>query len=324
MPPPPSLCHSLNSRGELGMFVDPYSCSCATCVDYVAERAAPAAAAEPAMLPCQSCRDRIREVSPDTPEGCVPLCREGPHCSPLLCDSCRSACGDPYMAPELRSAAPELSLAPSSEGVIAWQGPAALGRAPANHLWTGSDWVHQDSPYARSPSSVASGLFPVPPERMNPSALLPQRSLGGGIGLTRSLTLGMGAGCALAPSASGYVGPTPTPASLSNVGLSNAAPAIAESDNESDDESDDEDDGAAAARPALPGLGPCSPEEESLLVRLSHLRLSYKERQDEVYSEAYRSHDEAAAQDWEWEDLDRKIDAIEELLRSFGVAIRDA
>lgn len=38
-PPPPALAHSLNSRGELGMFVNPYACSCATCVDYVAERA---------------------------------------------------------------------------------------------------------------------------------------------------------------------------------------------------------------------------------------------------------------------------------------------
>lgn len=35
----PTLAHSLNSRGELGMFVNPYGCSCTTCRDYIAERA---------------------------------------------------------------------------------------------------------------------------------------------------------------------------------------------------------------------------------------------------------------------------------------------
>jgi hypothetical protein len=43
----PTLAHSLNSRGELGMFVNPYACSCTTCVDYVAAREEPAAAAPP-------------------------------------------------------------------------------------------------------------------------------------------------------------------------------------------------------------------------------------------------------------------------------------
>lgn len=35
-PPSPVLCHTLNSRGELGMFVNPYTCSCSTCKDYLA------------------------------------------------------------------------------------------------------------------------------------------------------------------------------------------------------------------------------------------------------------------------------------------------
>jgi hypothetical protein len=95
-------------------------------------------------------------------------------------------------------------------------------------------------------------------------------------------------------------------------------------------ESEEEADGAASAaggpynRAALPGLGPCSAEEESVLVRLSSLRFTLKGRQDAIYSEAYRSHDEAAAQDAEWEELDSKITAIETLLRAFGVIIRDA
>jgi hypothetical protein len=35
--PPMGLAHSLNSRGELGMFVNPYSCSCTTCHDYLTD-----------------------------------------------------------------------------------------------------------------------------------------------------------------------------------------------------------------------------------------------------------------------------------------------
>lgn len=34
---PPMLAHSLNSRGELGMFVNPSVCSCYTCVNYLAD-----------------------------------------------------------------------------------------------------------------------------------------------------------------------------------------------------------------------------------------------------------------------------------------------
>lgn len=35
---PPALTHSLNSRGELGMFVNPYACSCQVCKDYLSGR----------------------------------------------------------------------------------------------------------------------------------------------------------------------------------------------------------------------------------------------------------------------------------------------
>lgn len=33
-----ALAHTLNSRGELGMFVNPHDCSCTTCHDYLADR----------------------------------------------------------------------------------------------------------------------------------------------------------------------------------------------------------------------------------------------------------------------------------------------
>lgn len=36
LPGPMALAHTYNSRGELGMFVNPYACSCMTCVNHVA------------------------------------------------------------------------------------------------------------------------------------------------------------------------------------------------------------------------------------------------------------------------------------------------
>jgi hypothetical protein len=34
-PPPPKLTHTVNLSGNLGMFVNPFACSCETCVEYV-------------------------------------------------------------------------------------------------------------------------------------------------------------------------------------------------------------------------------------------------------------------------------------------------
>lgn len=63
--------------------------------------------------------------------------------------------------------------------------------------------------------------------------------------------------------------------------------------------------------------------EAELMSRLSTLRLRLKAEQDEVYDQDYRSHDEMAAADVEWEDLDNKIHAIEELLTAFGIAFEE-
>lgn len=42
MPPsPPILEHTLNTRGELGLFVNPYTCDCRTCKDYLSRPAPP-------------------------------------------------------------------------------------------------------------------------------------------------------------------------------------------------------------------------------------------------------------------------------------------
>lgn len=37
MPGPMALTHTRNVRGDLGMFVNPYNCSCSTCRGYIAE-----------------------------------------------------------------------------------------------------------------------------------------------------------------------------------------------------------------------------------------------------------------------------------------------
>jgi hypothetical protein len=199
-PSPVALAHSYNSRGELGMFVNPYGCSCATCVDSVGTTELPST----------------------------------PPPAPLV------------------TLAPPPPLMTRSLG-LGWG--AGTGAA------TPSFW----SALARSSTDE------------EPTT---------GVALGRTVT-GLGYAVAESDGAASAAG-----------GLYNGA--------------------------ALPGLGPCSAEEESVLVRLSDLRFSYKERQDAIYSEAYRSHDEAAAQDAEWEELDSKITAIETLLRAFGVIIRDA
>jgi hypothetical protein len=184
-----ALAHSVNSSGRLGLFVDPFNCSCDTCTDYPAELPPSPAATEPA------------------PSTSLSALATPP---PLI----RSALGLP--PPVYRA--------------------GALGRAPANHLWTGSDWVHQDSPYARSPA-VARVLFPEPE--------------------------------------------------------------------------------SASFPPSQP-----SSAEEAVMDSLRSLRADLQIRQDQVYSAEARSHDEMSMQDAEWDELDRKIQAIEQTLLAFGSFFR--
>jgi len=57
--------------------------------------------------------------------------------------------------------------------------------------------------------------------------------------------------------------------------------------------------------------------EERTLESLRRLRAHLQERQYVLYDEEQRSHDEMAAVDAEWEDLDRKMTAIDALLEAF-------
>ena len=174
LPSPPALAHSYNSSGRLGMFVNPYACSCGTCVSHVAA-----------------------EREEDEP-------------------------------------------------------------APA----------------------VVVSLAPPPP-------------------LARSSALGWGAG----------TGAGATPSFWS-------ALAHASTDEE------------PAPTPALLRSATGAPEpltdtfQEETFDRLRTLRAQLQGRQDAVYEEEVRSHDEMAAQDLEWEQLDRQIHAIEQLLLSFGAIFR--
>ena len=108
--------------------------------------------------------------------------------------------------------------------------------------------------------------------------------------------------------------PTPTPASLTRASTETLGAGCAMPSLRSETGL-----GGAAAVPSLPTLRLCAVEEESLLLRISALRLELKERQDAVYDQVCRSHDEMAAQDAEWEELDRKIRAMEILLEAYGL-----
>jgi uncharacterized protein involved in exopolysaccharide biosynthesis len=57
--------------------------------------------------------------------------------------------------------------------------------------------------------------------------------------------------------------------------------------------------------------------QERTLESLRRLRAHLQERQDVLYDEEHRSHDEMAAADTEWEELDRKMTAIDALLEAF-------
>ena len=149
-----------------------------------------------------------------------------------------------------------LSSTPSVGG-----GLVSLGRAPANQIWDGSDWVATDSEAGRAltgepapPSSAET----VPPRS---SSTFPRLSFG------------------MAP----FVTAPPAPSEL--------APSV-----------EDETDAAMAS--------------------LRALRATLQIRQDHVYEGAERSHSDMAIADAEFEDLDRKIMAIEQCLLSFGSFFR--
>lgn len=184
------------------------------------------------------------------------------------CGTCTEYCAEPLSVEPERAPTPPPAPAP----LLAASSGVSLERAPANHLWTGSDWVHQDSPYARSP---ATSVF------LSPTALL-----------ARPLTFGLGGlSRGLSRAATGLFEPAP----ISPLGRSSSVSVP-----------------PASVRPT----------EDDVMDLLRSLRADLQIRQREVYSGATASHDEQAAQDAEWSELDRKINAIEQTLLTFGAIFR--
>jgi hypothetical protein len=71
------------------------------------------------------------------------------------------------------------------------------------------------------------------------------------------------------------------------------------------------------------GLGPApTDEEQPVMDALRKLRATLQIRQDAVYTEEAGSHSDQALQDQEFEELDRKIQAIENCLIAFGSFFR--
>jgi len=232
-PPAPTLTHSVNSSGRMGAFVDSSRCSCQGCATYRLQTL---------DFPLWDAADAHLFVAP-APEPA------------------------PAPAPAPAEVQPEPVLPVRSVG----GGLMALGRAPANQIWDGDQWVHTDSEAGRAliglPSEpVALGPSPTPPSGMSESQFL-KYSRSGALGLGLGLSMGQ----------------------------------------------------------ALLGSGPVAPpldEEERVMDALRGLRATLQIRQDAVYSTETRSHDEMAAQDAEWDELDRKIDAIEQTLLAFGSFFR--
>ena len=220
---PISLCHTLNSRGELGTFVNPYACSCVTCTNYVAERA-PLDREDPPSLPAP-------------PR--VPLERQTAIGVSTLFGGAGCGCGG------------DVSLSP----------PVRLQRAPANHVWDGEGWVHQDS---------LAGQAILNPEETTTMSSLP------GVSIARSAT---------------------TVSSFPSVALARTATSM----------------------PSFSTVA--APDEDEVMDQLRSLRSILQLRQDEVYH-GCRSYDEMAAADEEFEELDRKIDAIEQCMSVFGAIFR--
>jgi hypothetical protein len=174
---------------------------------------------DPASCSCGGCEDYSRSAPAELPAPLTPI---------------RTPKADVSMGP------PALRRIAKDMGEDAFPS-MALGRAPANQFWDGSDWVANDSVAALSTEASSSAL-PAPPALRHVDA------------------------------------------------FSSPAPAVQSSEEEMED----------------------------ICERLRYVRADLQTQQENVYSADARSHGEMAAQDHEFDELDRKIMAIEQLLTAFG------
>lgn len=81
--------------------------------------------------------------------------------------------------------------------------------------------------------------------------------------------------------------------------------------------------GGAGVAPSILSPPRARTDVDALMDGLRTLRAELQTDQDNVYSGVdARSHDEMAARDTEWDELDRKIHAIEQCMLSFGAIFR--
>lgn len=173
---------------------------------------------------------------------------------------------------------------------------AAPGFGPAATLPTLSSTTLEDM-YRE----MRAGPAPAP-------APLPVRSNGGGLGGS-ALVLSMGG--------AGVSVSTAPP-----VALARTVTGLGYEPSSATQDSDGED-----AAPAPSVVAPPHRREldhvDELMDRLRTLRAELQIAQDHVYDAGYgRSHDEMAAQDAEWEEMDRQIHAIEDVMLSFRAIFR--
>jgi len=219
------LAHSLNMRGELGMFVNPHTCDCVTCVNYVSEHGGPQTPPPPSPPPSPPSLAHTRNLAGNfgmfvNPQTCA-------------CSGCSVYRAEQSTVPSLPPPPPLVDsnaadiLLSMSRAAPVWSSPIALGR-------------------------TESIVTPWLPESMTAS---------GGIRLFPW---------------------------------------------------DDEPSTAAQTTEA--------PQQDNAAIRthLQDYQQVLRERQDELDHTGCRGHDEMAAQDMEWEELDRKISEIDDILATLG------
>ena len=160
---------------------------------------------------------------------------------------------------------------------------------------------------ARSDSIVNNWSPPV-----TPSAAAGTGAAGGGLGLS-SWTTGM------VRFASPPVFPAPVTLTRSVTGFNyRPSDAVVEEEEEEQEQEENERDGTGtlpadsprAEKPVTLSSAQAETTAESLREMIQILR----ERQDKVYDQKCRSHDEMAAQDAEWDELDRKIAELDDIM----------
>lgn len=251
LPPPPKLAHSYNSRGELGMFVNPWACSCETCEDYKSSRRAEPADA-PAPTPVS-----LTTVPPSLPP--------------------------PRPLSEVLAAEALVQLHRSTM----FSSAPALGRTVTGFHYRPSDDDEEEDGIGPTESVTYTGI----PRSLGPSPA------------------GVWAE-SLRPSATGSwvsILSPPPPAPTGGIGLSSRA--------------------YGAVRFWTPDVMPSTikvtltPEQMATLKSGLREYTEYlTEQQGECDHEGCRSHDEMAAQDMLFDELDRKIMEIDDILAVLAAA----